>query len=185
MIDRCKICGLMVDDSNVNNHRTCTCDYVTEGAADGQGKSPPPTIEKPKIKPDGQCSKKAQSSVTNQPIMFSVRDSCNKSVGELCVSNMDGDYLGTESGKVYKKDDHHRPPMYLGRVLRLVYPDKTGMLHLSDDSSVYLRKNFIGKFAVLEEAHKCDSVTVYRAYFPEGSMEYFSEDELEIEDQIA
>jgi hypothetical protein len=109
-------------------------------------------------------------------------------IDERCRLNLDGDYVGIETGKIYSKKEYYHSSIRKGKFIKAAFPDNTGMFHL-DFSSQKEADNYKSKFKgyelYLEEAHFYGELKVYRAYLPDFSEdEYFSEDELEVGDII-
>ena len=89
-------------------------------------------------------------------------------VNEKCLMVENGDYIGIDTGKLYKKDDdHHHSKQHIGIITSIEGVDQTGMIHLDQGSEGLkkkqgMMKNFIGCYVTLEAAHWYGETRVYR-----------------------
>jgi len=89
-------------------------------------------------------------------------------VNEKCLMKEDGDYIGINTGTLYKKEDgHHHSKQHIGVIIGIESVDQTGMMHLDQDSEglknkQQLMKSYIGCYVTLEAAHWYGKVRVYR-----------------------
>jgi hypothetical protein len=106
-------------------------------------------------------------------------------VGEKCLINSDGDYIGSKSGALYSKEDYYHSPQIKAKIISVDEENKTGMYHLykelaksKEDNNVTRKAKFIGCDVTLEEAHWFGEIRVYRCLELNG--EYFSQFEIEL-----
>ena len=104
-------------------------------------------------------------------------------IGEKCLLKEDGDYVGIDTGTLYKKEDGLRhSKQHIGIIRSVDRVDETGMIHLDQDSEDLLLKQqrlsqFIGCYVTLESAHLGNKVSVYRC---RELNEYISSREVQI-----
>ena len=89
-------------------------------------------------------------------------------VNEKCLMTESGDYVGIDTGTLYKREDgHHHSKQHIGIITGVEGVDQTGMVHLDQGSDGLekkqgLMKKFIGCYVTLEAAHWYGKVRVYR-----------------------
>jgi hypothetical protein len=107
----------------------------------------------------------------------------NIGVGEKCLLNAAGDYVGVTSGTVYPAAAHRHSAQLDAQIVAVDETNCTGMYHLfredenGDENRRSWKAQFIGCFVTVEEAHKLGDRKVYRC---RELNEFFSETELKL-----
>jgi len=89
-------------------------------------------------------------------------------INEKCLMTEDGDYIGIDTGKLYKKDDdHHHSKQHIGIITGCDEVDVTGMIHLDQGMTgltekQQMMKKYKGCYVTLEAAHWYGEIRVYR-----------------------
>lgn len=99
-------------------------------------------------------------------------------VGERCIKNDSGDFVGVETYQIYSKDNHYASEKLRAIIRRVDDKQQNGMLHLDPQEDIYKRKyNFVGCEMTFREAHLYRGLKVYQSY---ETGEYYNQNELEV-----
>lgn len=117
---------------------------------------------------------------------YTVWTNTHTGVGEKCLKNKDGDYIGIETGKRYSEKDHYHSLRYNAIIKAIDTENKTGMYHLykgdfntydDEENGKSFKEKYVGCLVTVEGAHYMGKLRVYRCV---ELQEYFSEDEIEL-----
>jgi len=113
---------------------------------------------------------------------FTVWDRSLTGIDEKCLITESGDYVGLDTGKLYKKEDgYYHSKQHIGIIRNVDEYNKTGMIHLSDDAESDWKnqkmKRMTGCYVTLESAHSYGELKIYRCL---ELGDYVSSDEVEI-----
>lgn len=114
--------------------------------------------------------------------IYTVWQNNSTGIGEKCLKNENGHFIGIETGDTYDKNAHYSSQQILAKIISVDINNRTGMYHLYADSSHLENRHdwkskYIGCFVTVEAAHWCDDIKVYRCLELD---EYFTSGELEI-----
>lgn len=105
-------------------------------------------------------------------------------IDENCLINYDGDYIGIDTGKIYKQSEYYHSEQFKAQIISVDDKNETGMYHLytgwSDDNienHKSWKSKYIGCYVTVETAHWCDDIQVYRCL---ELSDYWSSNEIKI-----
>lgn len=98
-------------------------------------------------------------------------------VGEKCLLQLDGNYYGIDSRRVYPRGEYRHSPVYLARVTQAVEQNETGMYYRDERNHPEL----VGQTVEVDEAHLYGGAKVWRtlregAYLAAVEIELVSEE---------
>jgi hypothetical protein len=103
---------------------------------------------------------------------------------ERCLMNIDGNFIGIETGRLYLKEYYYASLLLKGQIIAVDSVNKTGMLHLhkewadnEEENQVTWKNQFLGAIATFREGHY---VGEHKIYYCVELNEYFSDDEVKI-----
>ena len=77
---------------------------------------------------------------------FTVWDRSLTGVLEKCLMTESGDYVGLDTGTLYKKENgYYHSKQHIGIIRNIDDYNKTGMIHLSDDAKADFKRHKMGK----------------------------------------
>lgn len=114
--------------------------------------------------------------------IFRVWDKTSTGINERCYMKDNGDYIGIDTGRLYKKDNgYYHSKQHIGVIKKIDEENMTGMYHLSEDSEFDYKsqkmKKYMGCVVTLESAHSFNKIKVYRCIELD---EYVTSNEVEI-----
>lgn len=97
---------------------------------------------------------------------------------ERVIENGKGDFVGLETGKIYRGEEYYASPTLRATVVSIDEEQKNGMIHLEPGSEYHLKKqNFIGCTMTFRRAHNFGELTVYQCI---ETGEYYNQNELKV-----
>lgn len=101
-------------------------------------------------------------------------------VDEKVFVNKQGDFIGTETGKLYNKDEYTKKEIFLAEVVHIDPEQQNGMIHLDQNTKegqacMLAKAAFIGCVLPFVEAHSYGDRKVYRSLVPD---EFFNDLEI-------
>lgn len=91
------------------------------------------------------------------------------SVDEKCLRNIDGDYIGIQTGTKYSVENHYHSEQLKAQIVAVDSVNQTGMIHLygesktdGDENRQFWKSKYIGCYVTVERAHYFGELTVYR-----------------------
>lgn len=102
----------------------------------------------------------------------------NVGVGEKCLKNEAGDFIGVETGTLYSQEGYYASDKLKGIVRSVDEKQLNGMIHLDPLEETWKNKyNFIGCKMSFRKAHLYGNLQIYQSF---ETGEYFNQNELEI-----
>ena len=105
------------------------------------------------------------------------------SVGEECLKNERGDYVGMKTGNIYDSSKHYHSEQFKAQIIAVDEINQTGMYHLSKEHNEKEENNkswklkYIGYLITVEKAHLYGNLQIYRCL---ELGEYWSGNEIKI-----
>lgn len=114
--------------------------------------------------------------------LYTVWTNNKTNIGQKCVKNDNGDFIGATTGDTYSKKEHYSSDQIRAKISKIDVNNLTGMYHLApeveggEQNRSEWKSRFIGCEVTVEAAHYCGNHKVYRCL--ELGGEYFSDMEL-------